>query len=129
MSDAPASETVERVTRRTLLKALGGAATGAAILPAAATQAAKDSSATAEPRELTTPLHFSSATALAQAIRTKRLNTARPVVAALETKNVRRSMLLLPGFSGVEHDSFDRHRLAINRGDQVEGAAHSAAQS
>ena len=74
MSDALDSGTVERVTRRAILKALGGAATGAAILPAAATQAAKDRSPTVELRELTTPLHFSSATALARAIRTKRLS-------------------------------------------------------
>jgi amidase len=73
MSDAPDSGAVERVTRRNLLMALGGAATGTAMLPAVATQAAQDRSPTADHRGLATPLHFSSATALARAIRTKRL--------------------------------------------------------
>jgi amidase len=74
MSDAPGAGSVEPLTRRTLLKALGGAATGAAMLPATATQVAQDRSPTVGPRELATPLHFSSATALARAIRTKQLS-------------------------------------------------------
>ncbi len=66
---------MDEVTRRTLLKALGASTAGAAIPPVAATNVAKDRSPRGEVRELTTPMHFSSATALARAIRTKRLSS------------------------------------------------------
>jgi amidase len=66
---------MDEVTRRTLLKVLGVSAAGAAIQSVAATKVARDRSPRGDVRELTTPLHFSSATALARAIRTKRLSS------------------------------------------------------
>ena len=66
---------MDAVTRRTLLTILGASTAGAAIEPVAATNAAQNHSPRGDVRELTSPLHFSSATALARAICTKRLSS------------------------------------------------------
>jgi hypothetical protein len=74
LSDERDLGVVEHLTRRTVLKALGGAAAGVAMAPAAAAKVAQGRSPGSDARELSTPLHFSSATALARAIRTRRLS-------------------------------------------------------
>ena len=75
MSDARDAGTADETTRRTVIKALGSAVVGAAIAPVARSGIAGDRSPGSDSRELSTPLYFSSATALARAIRTKRLSS------------------------------------------------------
>ncbi len=65
----------DSLTRRTMLKALGGAAAGSAIAPVAAARSAEERLPRSAVRELSSPLHFSSAAALARAIRAKRMSS------------------------------------------------------
>lgn len=74
MSDVRDGLQRDALSRRALLGALGGATAVAAATPATvASPGMRRSAARGEP-DLASPLHFSSATALARAIRTKRLS-------------------------------------------------------
>jgi amidase len=58
-----------------MLKTLGGTAVAAAVAPGCAQISSKDRSAGNDVQTLSTPLHFSSATALARAIRSRQLSS------------------------------------------------------
>jgi amidase len=84
MSDSLDPGSIDDLTRRTVLKGLGSTTIGAAIAPLVAAGSTQDQSPRSDARQLSTPVHFSSATALAQAIRTKRLSSAEVTHAFLE---------------------------------------------
>lgn len=81
MNDTLDDGTAATWTRRAALKALGTTAVGAPLTPDAAVAARQRRAPRRDDTGLTTPLHFSSATALARAIRTRRLS-AESVTAA-----------------------------------------------
>ncbi len=74
MSDAGDTGMADTLTRRGALKALGVTAVGAAIVSQQADASAQPRAPRRDERGLATPLHFSSATALAGAIRRKRVS-------------------------------------------------------
>ena len=83
MRDTDDEGTAATWTRRTALKALGSTAVGAAVASNATLASGQRRAARRDEGGLKTPLHFSSATALARAIRTRRLSAEEVTTAFL----------------------------------------------